>query len=100
MELANLVYPLRAVIRCKAKQQLMTNLDGTGLEEQLDESLLREISQTLFQSERCDAIYEPYATREAATAVEDWAALEIAAIYQRIIQQRQSPTVQSLNALL
>ncbi|MBF2027008.1 MAG: hypothetical protein IGS48_09615 [Oscillatoriales cyanobacterium C42_A2020_001] len=100
MELANPVYPLRAVIRCKAKQQLMTNLDGTGLNERLDEELFCEIAQTLFQSEECDPIYVPYATREAASAVEDGVALELAVIYQRIVQQRQCPVVQSLNALL
>jgi hypothetical protein len=100
MEFANPVYPMRAVIRCKAKQQLMTNIDGTSLEERLDEALLNELATTLFQSEHCDAIYEPYTTRQAATAVEDEVALELAAAYQRIMQQRNSPIVQTLNALL
>ncbi|MDX2229192.1 MAG: hypothetical protein NW220_06125 [Leptolyngbyaceae cyanobacterium bins.349] len=101
MELANhSIYPMRAVIRCKAKQQLMTNVDGSALEARLDEGLFQELATTLLQSGRCDVVYQPYATREAASAVEDEVALELAASYQRIIQQRQSPVVQELNALL
>lgn len=100
MELANLIYPIRAVIRCKAKQQLMTNIDGTSLEEHVDEALFSEIANTLFHSPQSDALYEPCATRAAANAIEDDVALELAATYQRIIQQRKSPIVQNLNALL
>ncbi|MDX2239135.1 MAG: hypothetical protein NW224_00450 [Leptolyngbyaceae cyanobacterium bins.302] len=101
MELADhSIYPMRAVIRCKAKQQLMTNIDGSSLEERLDEILFAEIATTLFQSPQWDAIYEPYATCAAASAVENEAALALAATYQRIIQQRNSPIVQNLNALL
>jgi hypothetical protein len=100
MERVNLIYPLRAVIRCKAKQQLMTNVDGAALAECLDENLFQELAITLFQSEGCQAIYQPYASREVASAVEDGIALELAAIYQRIMQQRQNPLVQDLNALL
>lgn len=100
MEFANPIYPIRAVIRCKAKQQLMTNIDGSSLEERLDDALLNELATTLFQSERCNAVYEPYPTRDAASAVESEVALELAATYQRIMEQRNSPIVQTLNALL
>ncbi len=100
MELANPIYPIRAVIRCKAKQQLMTNIDGTSLAERFDEVLFSEIANTIFHSPDNDALYEPYATRAAASAVEDEFALDLAATYQRIIQQRKSPLVQNLNALL
>jgi len=90
---------MRAVIRCKAKQQLMRQMDETSLAT-IDEALFKEIAATLFRSGHCQAIYQPHTTKAAAMAVEDEIAQELATTYQSIVQQRQSLVVQSLNALL
>lgn len=100
MELANPLYPMRAVIRCKAKQQLLLALSEAGDAAALDESLLNDIAATFFQSEQGQAIYTPFHSREAVNVTEDEIATEIVTIYQQIMAHRQSPVVQHLNALL
>lgn len=90
---------MRAVIRAKAKQQLITQAQEP-LFIAIDECLFRELAATLFQAGHCQAIYQPCATKADATTVEDEVALELATIYQNITQQQQDPLVQSLNALL
>jgi hypothetical protein len=118
MELANPIYPMRSVIRCKAKQQLMLDTDVMvnqdsslrkngaspsefwGGDEFLDVKLFNELAITLFRSERCEVLYQPCHSQAEACLIEDWIAMELATTYRRIIQQRQSPVVQALNVLL
>lgn len=100
MELVNPIYPMRAIIRCKAKQRLMTNLDGSGAAAPFDEALFRELAVTLFGASQWDCLYEPCQTQADAAAIEDLASLELAASYRRIVQQQQHPLIQQLNALL
>jgi hypothetical protein len=100
MELANPLYPMRAVIRCKAQQQLVLDLNPSGDVAVLDEQLLNEIAATFFQSEQGQTLYTPFHSREAVNAAEDEIATGIVTIYQQIMAQRQSLVVQSLNALL
>lgn len=100
MELANPIYPMRAAIRCKAKQQLLCDPETSDLMISLNEALFQEIATTLFQSEPCQAVYQPCASRQEATNIEDWVATELAITYKRIAQKQQDPLVQRLNALL
>lgn len=101
MELANPLYPMRAVVRCKAQQQLLMVISEAGdAIAGLDEILLNDIATTIFQSEQGQALYTPYRTRDAVNAAEDDLAAEIAMTYQQIMVQRQNPVVQDLNALL
>lgn len=92
-------YPVRAFIRHKAKMQLVESM-GMDICPFLDDELLRELATTLLQSERGQVAFQPYSSREAASAVEDNLAAEIAETYQTIQQRQHDPIVQSLNALL
>jgi hypothetical protein len=100
MELAQPTLPKRAVIRCKAKQRLMMEMDGQWHSEFLDEELFNDLSHTLFQSPQFEKLRQPYGSKSERCAVEDWAAMELAIAYRRITQQRQDERVQNLNALL
>ena len=99
MELANSLYPMRSVIRCKAKQRLTVNVDGSAAVA-FDESLFQDLASTLFSSGQYQAVHQPYASKAEACAVEDWVAMELATTYQRVTQNQQNPIVQQLNALL
>lgn len=100
MEFNNPFLPMRSVIRCKAKQRLMTGTDGNPSLESIDEDLLKEVAMTLFRSNQSRSLRESYPSRAAANEVEDWAATELAVSYRRITQQRQHSIVQNLNSLL
>lgn len=65
-----------------------------------DEPLLQELSTTLFQSERGAAIFVAYPSRQAAEAIEDQFALELAETYRYIKQRKTDTQVQRLNSLL
>jgi hypothetical protein len=98
MDIAHPSQPLRAVIRCKAKQQLISDPDNSWMP--LNESLLQELAMTLFQSKRYHAKAQSCRSKPAAAAVEDEVAAELAASYKRIQQQQQDPLIQQLNSLL
>ncbi|MBD2019860.1 hypothetical protein H6F43_06615 [Leptolyngbya sp. FACHB-36] len=94
--------PMRAVVRCKAKQKLLqiqSDLDSPGPFEALDEALFQELAATLFQSEKYHLHRDCQSKREAS-AVEDQLAVELANTYSTIVQQQQNALVRQLNALL
>ena len=66
----------------------------------LDSALLKEISTTLFNSERYPELYRPCKDIIEATAIEDAIALEIVVTYRRIKENQQRAEVQHLNNLL
>ncbi|GAB4142197.1 MAG: hypothetical protein Fur0046_18550 [Cyanobacteria bacterium J069] len=72
---------------------------GTGCLT-FDESLLQDLSTTLFQSERGAPVFVAYPNRQAAEAIEDRFALELAETYRYIKQKQASKQIQRLNRLL
>ncbi len=95
--------PMRAVVRCKAKQRLLQMQDELETDERfdtIDEHLFKEIASTLFQSDRYQSLYHAYRSKREALAVEDQLAAELVEIYQTIALQQQNTLVQRLNALL
>lgn len=95
--------PMRAVVRCKAKQKLLqmqSDLDSPGPFEALDEALFQELAATLFQSEQYQTLYRICQSKREASAVEDQLAAELAKTYWTIAQQQQNALVRQLNALL
>jgi hypothetical protein len=100
MELAGDSYPVRAFIRHKAKMRVLeAESMGIGCVA-FDEPLLQDLSTTLFQSERGAAVFIAYPSRQAAEAIEDQFALELAEIYRHIKQRKANAQVQRLNSLL
>ncbi len=100
MELAHPIYPMRAVIRCKARQQLLSGLNADGQPATFDEALFKELATTLFRSHQATDLYQPCFSTEAASAVEDRLAAELTTTYRWISQQQENPLVQRLNSLL
>ncbi|MFM7447871.1 MAG: hypothetical protein ACKO24_04655 [Leptolyngbyaceae cyanobacterium] len=98
MELANPTYPMRSVIRCQAKQQILST--GDSRMAFLDQTLFQELASTLFNSAYFQSLYRAYPSTQERCAVEDRLAVELAAIYHHVTQRRQQPLVQQLNALL
>lgn len=101
MELTHPLYPMRAVIRCQARQQALTANSQYGSEATgWDEALLNDVAATLFESEQGQQLLIPYWSQQAVNQAEAELATAIATTYQQIMEQRQSPVVQELNALL
>jgi hypothetical protein len=101
MNLANSVYPMRAVIRCKVKIQLFQAAYAQHVvPEPVDESLLKEIAATWFSSDSYETLVRPCRSKREAAAIEDQIATEIAAIYRTIVGQQENALVQRLNGLL
>ena len=100
MELAHDSYPVRAFIRHKARMKILHANGDTKLCPTIDQTLLRELTETLFQSQKGNAIYAPYPSRKAAEAIEERFADEIATTYRHILSQRANSQIQWLNTLL
>lgn len=100
MELTNSSFPIRAFIRHKAKVRIINPFNTAGLCPSFDEKLLKELAATLFRSTQWRESFRPYPTREAADAVEDDLAADLAEMYRRVKQNQADPLVQRLNALL
>ena len=101
MELVNRHRPHRAVIRCKAKMHLLETTDEHfDWDKPFDDTLLKELSTSLFQSNQYQIFFEQCHSKQEAKAVEDRLAQALADTYRRILERQQDPVVQSLNALL
>jgi hypothetical protein len=100
MELVN-HRPKRAVIRCKAKMQLLEAADDCSTwHEPIAEALLEELAATLFQSNRYQTLYQQCRSKLEANEVGDRLATELAESYRQIMKRRQDPVVQNFNILL
>jgi len=101
MELANPIYPMRAVVRCKAKTHLL-RLTATRYEAflPLDEALFKDIATNLFKSDRGTDLYQGCRSKREAGAIEDRVAAELAETYVQIKLNQDNPMVQQLNSLL
>lgn len=100
MELAQPIQPLRAVIRCKAKQLLIADPELWETISCFDEALFQELAITLFRAESYQELACSCRSKQAATAIEDRIAIALAVTYKRIKQQQRNPLVQQLNHLL
>ncbi len=100
MELAQPIQPMRAVIRCKAKQLLIA---GSELRETIscfDATLFQELAITLFRAESYQKLANSCRSKQTAAAIENRLAMGLAIAYKRIKQQQRDPFVQQLNQLL
>lgn len=100
MEPVSNAYPMRALVRHKAKSRLMADTDIWENCVVLDEELLRDLATTLFQNKQAQALYSQPHSRQEADEIENQLAIEVAEAYQRIKQQQSHPLVQWLNGLL
>ena len=101
MESVNYIRPMRSVIRCKAKMQLLQAAsDPTAEPLCISDELLRELAATVFNSSRYQTLLQYCRSQSDADAIEDRVAAELAETYQYIRQRQQDPVVQRLNALL
>jgi hypothetical protein len=90
-------FPQRSVIQGKAKKYLV-NDPQVGVVP-LDESLMDEIAETVFQSDRFPELRQAH-QRGVKQAIESQVAAEVVLHYKRIKMRQLHPTVQQLNALL
>ena len=93
-------YPVRMFIRHKAMLRLQDAAVWVENNGPVDESLFKDITETLFNAEANPELYQSYASREKAAEVEDRIVAEIVRTYQHIRSQIQDPLVQRLNALI
>ena len=100
MQPAQSIFPMRAMIRCKAKQKLITDPARFEARIPLDESLFQEVAMTLLQSDYYQTIAQPCGSNHEAARLEDQIAAELVNTYRQIKAQQQSPVVQWLNTLL
>lgn len=91
----------RAVIRCKAKMQLLeTANDYSDWDKPFDDALFKELAMGIFQSNQHQVFFEKYYSKHEAKEMEDRLAQELADTYRSILNRHQDPVVQRLNALL
>jgi hypothetical protein len=101
MDLVNRHRPHRAVVRCKAKMQLMeATVDCFNWDQPFDETLFGELATDLFQSSQYQIFFERCHSKQEVQDVEDRLAQDLANTYMSILKRHQDPVVQSLNALL
>lgn len=68
--------------------------------ESLDETLLKELSAVLFQSNQYQTLFQQCQSRQDINHIEDKLVRELVETYQQISNRQCDPIVQSLNALL
>lgn len=100
MELANYAHPLRSIIRCKARMQLLQEVDPAEAPLPVDEKLLKDLAAAVFNSSQYQTFYKTCRSQPEADEMEDKLAAELAQTYQEVLKQQQQPLVQRLNALL
>ena len=100
MEPVSNAYPMRALVRHKAKSRLMQGADAWENCIVIDEELLRDLATTVFQNQQAQAFHSQPHSRQEADEIENQLAIEVAESYQRIKQQQSHPLVQWLNGLL
>lgn len=93
-------YPMRTLVRHKAKAQLITNVEFQDNCPALDEALLRDLATTLFQSRQAQELYQQCSSRPEADEIENRFANELVATYQQIKQRQADPLIQRLQQLL
>jgi len=91
--------PMRAVVRCKAKQKMLAESDVTSFCMSIDESLLKELTNTLFCSDNYLNQYQHCRSQAEADAIADQMATELSLTYQQIKQQQNDSVIQKLNTL-
>jgi hypothetical protein len=96
-EIARYVPPMKAVIRCKAKQQLLTDSAVGAMVAPLDEELFKEVAATFFRSNQYQELLQQHHSK---SILETELAAELVDAYRRIKLQQQHPMIQRLNALL
>ncbi|HBB31570.1 MAG TPA: hypothetical protein DDZ80_04310 [Cyanobacteria bacterium UBA8803] len=93
-------YPMRALIKHKAKAQLRAALASDRTEEPLDERLLEELAATLFHQEQNQAFAQPCISRAEADEIENRMAADLVQTYRDMKQRQKNPLVEQLNRLL
>ncbi len=93
-------YPMRTLVRHKAKAQLIIGVQFQANCPALDEDLLRDLATTLFRSQQGQELYQPYSSRHEADAIENRFANKLVATYQQIKQRQADPLIQRLQQLL
>jgi len=99
MEVVGKVYPKRVLIKYKAKEQLRL-VQGSELDELLDEELFSEIAATFFRSPQNQKFAYPCRSKAEANEVANIIAAKLAETYQQIKSRQKNQTVQFLNGLL
>lgn len=92
--------PHRALLRCKAKMQLLQATDDCFEWTEFNDALLNELATTLFQANRYRALYEQCQTKQDLGNINNELINELVETYQQISARQQTPVVQRLNALL
>ncbi|MBD2461320.1 hypothetical protein H6G89_09700 [Oscillatoria sp. FACHB-1407] len=93
-------YPMRALVRHKAKAKLIEGIEFQDDCPLVDEDLLRDLATTLFQSKQAQDLYTQCHSRHEADEIENRFATELVETYKQIKQQEANPLVQLLNGLL
>lgn len=92
-------FPRRSIIKCKAKLHLLNDPQVGTAAMPLDETLVDEIAETVFQSDRYPSLHQVHRPG-VKQAIESQVAAEVVIHYKRIKLQQFDPLVQQLNALL
>lgn len=100
MEPVNHRRPHRAIIRCKAKMQLLQTVNDCSDWFEENDILLKELAATLFYSARYQALYERCESQTDTNNTDEILIKELVQTYHHVAQRQLNPVIQRLNALL
>jgi len=100
MEFINYRRPHRAVLRCKAKMQLLQTFDDRSDWLEPDDTLLKQLATALFHSPYYQTLYQRCESPQAVSQADAVLIAELVHTYHQIAERKLSPVVQRLNALL
>ena len=100
MESINYRRPHRALLRCKAKMQLLQTFDNRSDWLEPDDTLLKQLATALFHSSYYQTLYQHCDSPQAISQADAILIAELVHTYHQIAERKLSPVVQRLNALL
>jgi len=92
--------PMRAIIRCKVKQQMLADVDVTEMCMPVDEPLLKDLTHALFSSSYYLQRFSNARSQDEIETISNEMATEVLMTYRQIVMNAADPTVQKLNNLL
>ncbi|HIK18077.1 MAG TPA: hypothetical protein IGS53_22705 [Leptolyngbyaceae cyanobacterium M33_DOE_097] len=92
--------PMRAIIRCKVKQQMLADVDVTEMCMPVDEPLLKDLTNSLFGSSYYLQRFSNARSQDEIETISNEMATEVLMTYRQIMMNATDPMIQKLNDLL
>jgi hypothetical protein len=100
MDFVNYKRPHRAIVRSKAKLQLLQSAEVDFQWSETDDALLNDLATTLFQSDQYQTLYSQCQSKPDMHKINRQLITELVETYRQLSERKQDGIIQRLNALL